>query len=130
RLIDLPPDSRRIRQDAKIGPTSSALSSAINLVGATICSWRINCKITARHAPEREGIPMPDVKTSRPFRERFLNGFDRSELRQEVQAVKPKRCGGMRKKYAAWALGASLALGGIGAPMKVIHDNAAAKTAS
>jgi len=65
---------------------------------------------------------MPDIKTSRPFKERFLNGFDRSELRQEVQSIKPKRFRGMRKKYATWALGASLALGGIGAPMKMIHD--------
>jgi len=64
---------------------------------------------------------MPDVKTSRPFRERFLNGFDRSELRQEVQAVRPKRFS-LRKKYATWALGASLAFGGIGVPLKMIHN--------
>ena len=63
---------------------------------------------------------MPEIKTSRPFKERFLNGFDRSELRQEVQSI--KRFKGLRKKYATWALGASLALGGIGAPMKMIHD--------
>ena len=73
---------------------------------------------------------MPEIKTSRPFRERFLNGFDRSELRQEVQAVNPKRFKGLRKKYATWALGASLALGGIGAPMKIIHDNAASHDAA
>src|SRR3954454_4221026 len=65
---------------------------------------------------------MSEIKTSRPFQQRFLNGFDRSELRQEVQSVKPKRLGGLRKKYATWALGASLALGGLGAPMKMIHD--------
>jgi soluble lytic murein transglycosylase-like protein len=65
---------------------------------------------------------MPDIKTSRPFQQRFLNGFDRSDLRQEVQSIKPKRLRGLRKKYATWALGASLALGGIGAPMKMIHD--------
>ena len=73
---------------------------------------------------------MPEIKPSRPFRERFLNGFDRSELRQEVQAVNPKRFKGLRKKYATWALGASLALGGIGAPMKMIHDNAASHDAA
>ncbi len=67
---------------------------------------------------------MPDVKTSRPFRERFLNGFDRSELRQEVQAVRPKRFG-FRRKYASWALGASLAFGGLGLPLKMIHDGPA-----
>jgi len=69
----------------------------------------------------RESL-MPEIKTSRPFQERFLNGFDRSQLRDEVLSVKPKRFQGLRKKYATWALGASLALGGIGAPMKMIHD--------
>ena len=66
---------------------------------------------------------MAELKTSRPFQERFLNGYDRSELRQEVQKSKPKRLTGLKKKYATWALGASLALGGIGAPMKMIHDS-------
>lgn len=68
---------------------------------------------------------MPDVKTQRPYQERFLDNFDRSDLRREVQAVKPsKRFQGMRKKYATWALGASLALGGIGAPLKMVQQNA------
>src|SRR6266576_1844974 len=62
---------------------------------------------------------MNELKTSRPFQERFLDGFDRSELRNEVQKVKPRRLSGLRRKYAGWALGASLALGGIGIPMKV-----------
>ena len=62
---------------------------------------------------------MTELKTSRPFQERFLDGYDRSELRQEVQKVKPKRFGPLRKKYATWALGGALALGGIGIPMKV-----------
>ena len=66
---------------------------------------------------------MADIRTSRPFQERFLNGYDRSELRQEVQRTKPKRLTGLKKKYATWALGASLAIGGIGAPMKMIHDS-------
>jgi len=57
---------------------------------------------------------MPEIKTSRPYQERFLDGYDRSELRAEVQKVKPKRFGGLRKKYATWALGASLAFGGLG----------------
>jgi len=64
---------------------------------------------------------MPDIKTSRPFQQRFLNGFDRSELREEVLSVKPERLRGLRKKYATLALGASLALGGIGVPMKMIQ---------
>ncbi|HEV7570114.1 MAG TPA: lytic transglycosylase domain-containing protein [Thermoanaerobaculia bacterium] len=62
---------------------------------------------------------MPEPKTSRPFQERFLDGFDRSQLRQEVQKVKPRKLGGLRRKYAGWALGASLALGGIGIPLKM-----------
>ena len=62
---------------------------------------------------------MPEPKTSRPFQERFLDGYDRSQLREEVQKVKPKRFGSLRKKYATWALGGALALGGIGIPMKV-----------
>jgi len=62
---------------------------------------------------------MSEIKTSRPYRERFLDGFDRSQLREEVQKVKPRRLSGLRRKYAGWALGASLALGGIGIPMKV-----------
>src|SRR6266566_1423346 len=59
---------------------------------------------------------MTELKTSRPYQERFLDGFDRSQLRQEVQKVKP-RFGGLRKKYASWALGGALALGGLGVPL-------------
>src|SRR5258707_14265335 len=61
---------------------------------------------------------MGEVKSSRPFRERSLDGYDRSQLREEVQKVKPSR-GSLRKKYATWALGGALALGSIGIPMKV-----------
>jgi hypothetical protein len=57
---------------------------------------------------------MSDVKTSRPFQERLLDGFDRSQLRQEVQKVKPRRLQGLRRKYATFALGASLAFAGLG----------------
>ena len=62
---------------------------------------------------------MSEIKTTRPFQERFLDGYDRSQLRQEVQKVHSSRPSSLRKKYATWALGASLALGGIGIPMKV-----------
>ncbi|HEX9164054.1 MAG TPA: lytic transglycosylase domain-containing protein [Thermoanaerobaculia bacterium] len=64
---------------------------------------------------------MSELKTTRPYKERFLDGFDRSQLRQEVQKVKPRF--NLRKKYLTWALGATLAVGGIGAPLKVIHDS-------
>jgi soluble lytic murein transglycosylase-like protein len=66
-------------------------------------------------------MEMNELKTSRPFQERFLDGFDRSELQNEVQKVKPRRLSGLRRKYAGWALGASLALGGIGIPLKVTN---------
>src|ERR1044071_4987049 len=71
-------------------------------------------------------------KTSRPFRERFLDGFDRSELKKEVQRVKPKRgMSGFSKRAASWGLGATLALGGLGVPLKMGmgHKGAAENTA-
>ena len=63
---------------------------------------------------------MPQIETKRPYQERFLDNFDRSQLRREVQSVPKKRVSGLKKKYATWALGASLALGGIGAPLKMM----------
>ena len=66
-----------------------------------------------------------EVKTNRPLRQRFLDGYDRHELREEVLKVKPRRLSGLRKKYAPWALGGALAIGGIGIPLKVgkmLHD--------
>jgi len=65
---------------------------------------------------------MPELQTKRPYQERFLDNFDRSRLRREVEAVKPRRMKGLKKKYATWALGASLALGGIGAPLKMMQN--------
>jgi soluble lytic murein transglycosylase-like protein len=60
---------------------------------------------------------MSEVKTSRPFQERFLDGFDR-QLEREVKKTTPKRFRWLRKKYAMWALGAGLALGGgLGVPV-------------
>ena len=72
---------------------------------------------------------MAEIRTNRPFQQRFLDGYDRSSLREEVQKVKPQRGGGKRKKYASWALGASLALGGIGTPLMMgSHHNGAQET--
>lgn len=62
---------------------------------------------------------MAEIKTSRPFRERFLDGYDRHQLREEVQKVKPKWSRSLKRRYATWALGGALALGGIGVPMTV-----------
>jgi soluble lytic murein transglycosylase-like protein len=63
---------------------------------------------------------MNEPQTSRPFRERFLDGYDRSQLQKEVQRVQPKRqLSGFRKRAASWGLGATLALGGLGIPLKM-----------
>jgi soluble lytic murein transglycosylase-like protein len=72
---------------------------------------------------------MPELKTKRPYQERFLDNFDRSQLRREVEAVPPRRMRGLKKKYATWALGASLAFGGIGAPLKMMQSNETPGTA-
>ena len=72
---------------------------------------------------------MPELKTKRPYQERFLDNFDRAQLRREVQAVPARRMKGLRKKYATWALGASLALGGIGAPLKMAQNDVPVGTA-
>lgn len=76
---------------------------------------------------------MPEVKTSRPYQERFLDGYDRSQLRRDIQKVKPqKRLESLKRKYATWALGASLAIGGLGVPLKVhesMNKSEAANTA-
>jgi len=63
---------------------------------------------------------MPDSPTRHPYRERFLDNFDRAQLRREVEAVRPRRFQALRRKYATLALGASLALGGIGVPLKML----------
>ena len=62
---------------------------------------------------------MTEPKTSRPFQERFLDGYDRTELRHEVLKVKPSPMAKLRRKYATWALGGALALGGVGVPLKM-----------
>ena len=68
---------------------------------------------------------MPQPKTRRPFEERFLDNFDRSQLRREVEAVRPRKFAGLKRKYATWALGASLAIGGIGTPLAMIQTRKA-----
>jgi len=64
---------------------------------------------------------MTDLKTKREFQERFLDGFDRSKLRQEVQKVKPARSSLLSRKYASLVLGATLAIGGLGIPLTASH---------
>lgn len=66
---------------------------------------------------------MPQLETKRPYQERFLDNFDRSQLRREVEAVRPRRrFAGLKKKYTTWALGASLAFGGIGTPLIMMSN--------
>lgn len=65
---------------------------------------------------------MRELRAKRPYQERFLDNFDRSQLRREVEAVKPARFHGLKRQYTSWALGASLALGGIGIPMEMAHQ--------
>ncbi len=61
---------------------------------------------------------MARIKTSRPYQERFLDGYHRHELREEVQKVRPaRRLATLRKQTAVWGLGASLALGALGVPL-------------
>jgi hypothetical protein len=76
-------------------------------------------RIPFREGTEKGNYDMSEPTTSRPFRERFLDGFDRTQLNEEVSKVKPRKLSGLRKKYAGWALGASLALGGLGIPLKM-----------
>jgi hypothetical protein len=58
-------------------------------------------------------MSMNDPKTTRAFQERFLDGYNRSQLRREVQNSKPSQFSSLRKKYAAMALGVSLTVGGL-----------------
>ncbi len=72
---------------------------------------------------------MPQLENKRPYQERFLDNFDRSQLRREVEAVRPRRrFAGLKKKYTTWALGASLAFGGIGTPLAMLQNKDASKS--
>ncbi|HEX7708454.1 MAG TPA: lytic transglycosylase domain-containing protein [Thermoanaerobaculia bacterium] len=65
---------------------------------------------------------MPELKTKRPYQERFLDNFDRAQLRRHVEAVPRKRFARLKKKYATIALGATLAVGGIGTPLALVQQ--------
>jgi soluble lytic murein transglycosylase-like protein len=56
---------------------------------------------------------MNDPRTTRAFQERFLDGYNRSQLRRDIQNAKPQQFSSRRKTYAAMALGVSLTLGGL-----------------
>jgi len=59
-------------------------------------------------------------KTSRPFQQRTLDTFDRSRIREVAASAPPKRLSGLKRRYATLMLGASLAVGGAGIPMKFV----------
>jgi Transglycosylase SLT domain len=65
---------------------------------------------------------MPEGRPMRPFKQRIIDGFDRSRIRNEVQRARNRRFGWLKKKYATIALGASLAVGGIGLPSKAVIE--------
>lgn len=68
---------------------------------------------------------MSDPRTGRQYQERFLDNFDRSALRREIEAIKPKRrFPHFRKKTASWALGAAIAAGSLGVPLKMMRSSA------
>lgn len=59
------------------------------------------------------------IRTNRPFKERVVEGFDRSRLRQEALRAKRGRFHKLRKRYGTMVLGASLAVGGLGVPLQM-----------
>jgi soluble lytic murein transglycosylase-like protein len=61
---------------------------------------------------------MDDLKARRTFQQRFLEVSDRSRVRQEVLRSKRRSLDSLRKRYAMMVLGASLAVGGVGIPLK------------
>lgn len=71
-----------------------------------------------------KGESMAEPKGQRRFQERLIDGFERSRIRHEVLRVKAKdlgTIGKLRTRYAMLVLGASLAVGGLGIPLKSSH---------
>ncbi|HVR43192.1 MAG TPA: lytic transglycosylase domain-containing protein [Thermoanaerobaculia bacterium] len=62
------------------------------------------------------------IRTPRKWRERVIEGFDRSRLRQEALRARRGRFSKLRKRYGSMVLGASLAVGGIGIPMATSRE--------
>jgi soluble lytic murein transglycosylase-like protein len=61
---------------------------------------------------------MPESTPSRPFEQRIIDGFERSRIRHEVLKAKGNWISGLGRRYATLVLGASLAVGGLGIPLK------------
>lgn len=61
---------------------------------------------------------MEKPNTERKFQERLIDSFERSRIRQEVLRTNTKRLSALKRRYASMVLGASLAVGSIGIPLK------------
>ena len=57
---------------------------------------------------------------NRPFRDRLLDGFDRSRIRRELNRVRRNRVRSVGRRYATMVFGASLAVGGVGIPLSIV----------
>lgn len=66
----------------------------------------------------------------RPFRDRLLDGFDRSKIRRELSRVRRGRLQSMSRRYATMMFGASLAVGGVGVPLSIVHQGDTTATAA
>lgn len=64
----------------------------------------------------------PEIKTPRAWKERVIEGFDRSRIRQEMLKTRRPRFRKLRNRYGSMVLGASLAVGGLGIPMAASRD--------
>lgn len=66
----------------------------------------------------------------RQFRDRLLDGFDRSRIRRELTAVRRGRMRNMGRRYTTMMMGASLAVGGVGIPMSIAQRANTSPTSS
>ena len=70
---------------------------------------------------------MSEVRTYRPFQERFLDGYNRSQLKRDLENVRPLPFSSLPKKCATLALGVSLALAGIAVSVNRPHPPSTAR---
>jgi hypothetical protein len=74
-------------------------------------------------------IGMTEPKPSRPFQQRVIDSFDRSTIRDVAKASAARKrrspADGLKKRYATLMLGASLAVGGVGVPLKMASGSRA-----
>jgi transglycosylase-like protein with SLT domain len=73
---------------------------------------------------------MNNLIVSRPFQERLLDGYQRSQLRRDVLKVKPRQCGSLRKTYVIAVLGVSLVMVGVTVPLNIYEALSAHRLAT